>query len=391
MMMTSGHQQSGIEWGCEHARANLFLARRRNNPWHGGTGTGFRGGLGAGYTRSLSAGQYHHRRRRSLVRGGYHHGAWQPRRVAPASRDRGGKRQQGAGTASVASVSGSQDDVFVALAEFDSQNPGFNIPLTAGTILAFNEVGDLTDPQLHHPALNCVLPPCFDNVSLVLNDNNGNILAYVLQRSPGAVANVPNANFGDTYREIFLDPNAGSYKRNVFADFLTIPAFTRRGPRSPISNSASISTGPRVWTIWSSAPGPRPARNRSFVSSRPCSTATSSRPTRPRRSSSSTTSPMSGSSKTSLSTALPRRERGGGLAGLPFLVARPAIALLYDRGTREEQADRPVPGRSGCSRELLSSRLPPTCGRRRPSRCFASSTIKPAATSSPPAKASGMN
>jgi len=130
---------------------------------------------------------------------------------------------------SVASFSGCEDDVFVALAEFDSHNPGFNIPLTAGTILTFNEVGELTDPQLHNPALNCVLPPCFDNVSLVLNDSNGNILAYVLQRFPGAVANVPNANFGDTYREIFLDPNAGSYKRNVFADFLTIPAFIPTG------------------------------------------------------------------------------------------------------------------------------------------------------------------
>jgi hypothetical protein len=130
---------------------------------------------------------------------------------------------------SVESGSGCEDDIFVALAEFDSQNVGFNIPLAPDTILSFDEVGELTDPQWHNPPQDGVLPPCFDNVSLLLNDNNGNILAYVLQRRLDAVANVPNKNFGDTYREIFLDPNAGSYRRNVFADFLTIPAFTPTG------------------------------------------------------------------------------------------------------------------------------------------------------------------
>ncbi len=130
---------------------------------------------------------------------------------------------------SVESFSGCEDDVFVALAEFDSQNAGFNIPLAADTVLTFNEVGELTDPQLHGSGRDCLLPPCFDNVSLLLSDNNGNILAYVLQRFPDAVPNVPNANFGGTYREIFLNPDAGSYKRNVFADFLTVPAFTPTG------------------------------------------------------------------------------------------------------------------------------------------------------------------
>jgi hypothetical protein len=43
------------------------------------------------------------------------------------------------------------------------------------------------------------------------------------------VANLPNENFGDTYREIFLNPDAGSYKRNVFADFLIVPAFIPTG------------------------------------------------------------------------------------------------------------------------------------------------------------------
>ncbi len=130
---------------------------------------------------------------------------------------------------SVESLSNCSDIVFVALTEIAGTNPGFSIPLTPATILTFNEVGELTNPQLHNPGQNCLLPPCFDNVSLLLSDNNGNILAYVLQRFPGAVANLPNANFGDTYREVFLNPNAGSYRRNVFADFLTIPAFVPTG------------------------------------------------------------------------------------------------------------------------------------------------------------------
>ncbi len=130
---------------------------------------------------------------------------------------------------SVESLSGCSDVVFVALTEIAGTNPGFSIPLTPDTIITFNEVGELTNPRLHSPGQNCLLPPCFDNVSLLLNDGNGNILAYVLQRFPGAVANVPNAEFGNTYREIFLDPNEGSYRRNVFADFLTIPAFNPTG------------------------------------------------------------------------------------------------------------------------------------------------------------------
>jgi hypothetical protein len=126
---------------------------------------------------------------------------------------------------SVESLSGCRDDVFVALTEIAGTNAGFSVPLAPDTIITFSEVGELTDPQLHDSGKDCPLPPCFDNVSLLLSDSNDNLLAYVLQRCPGAVPNLPNKDLGDTYREIFLDPNAGSYRRNVFADFLTIPAF----------------------------------------------------------------------------------------------------------------------------------------------------------------------
>lgn len=121
------------------------------------------------------------------------------------------------------------DDIWVILAEFDSINQGFRIPLDPNTILSFDERGELEDPQLHNDGVDCLLPPCFDNVSLVLTDNNGNILAYVLQRYPAAVENVPNVNYGDAYREIFLDPDAGSYRRDLYEDFQRFPTFDPNG------------------------------------------------------------------------------------------------------------------------------------------------------------------
>ncbi len=120
------------------------------------------------------------------------------------------------------------DDIWVLLSEFDSFNEGFALPLTEDTVISFDETGELEDPQLHDGGENCLLPPCFDNVSLLLTDNHGNILAYVLQRYPGAVENVPNTNFGDTYREIFLDPEAGAYRRDLFDDFQMIRTFDPR-------------------------------------------------------------------------------------------------------------------------------------------------------------------
>lgn len=123
------------------------------------------------------------------------------------------------------------DDIWVMLSEFDSFNQGFAIPLTANTVISFDERGELEDPQLHDGGVNCAVPPCFDNVSLILTDNSGNILAYVLQRDPAAVENTPNVNFGDKYREVFLDPGAGSYRRNLYNDFQKIRTFDPRDPQ----------------------------------------------------------------------------------------------------------------------------------------------------------------
>ena len=117
------------------------------------------------------------------------------------------------------------DNVWVNLFEVPqlNLNPGFSVPLTSGTIISFEETGNLINPQAGSPY--CVLPPCGDTVSLTLEDTRGNMLAYVLQRAPDAVPNEVRSY----YREVFIDPNAGDYSRNLFADFNTIPDFSPSG------------------------------------------------------------------------------------------------------------------------------------------------------------------
>jgi hypothetical protein len=126
---------------------------------------------------------------------------------------------------SVESLSGCEDTVAVRLLEIHGTNIELNIPLAPDTTISFHEVGELIDPQMYNPGEDSLARPDFDNISLFLKDNNGNYLLYVLQRFPGAVASVPEPKVANRYREIFLDPGAGSYRRNLFADFQTIPAF----------------------------------------------------------------------------------------------------------------------------------------------------------------------
>ena len=117
------------------------------------------------------------------------------------------------------------DNIWVNIFEVPelNLNPGFSVPLTAGTIISFEETGNLISPATGSPY--CVLPPCGDTVSLTLEDTRGNILAYVLQRAPDAVPNEVRS----WYREVFLDPDAGAYSRNLFADFNIIPDFNPSG------------------------------------------------------------------------------------------------------------------------------------------------------------------
>ncbi|OHB64487.1 MAG: hypothetical protein A2Y77_07285 [Planctomycetes bacterium RBG_13_62_9] len=117
------------------------------------------------------------------------------------------------------------DAVWVAMDESGLVHEGAVLPLDANTVISFYEVGRLDAPAVHGSGADCERPPCFDSVSILLTDNRGSVLVYVLQRPGEAVANVPNAYLGGVYREVFLDPSGVHYQRNVFDDFRTIPAF----------------------------------------------------------------------------------------------------------------------------------------------------------------------
>ena len=117
------------------------------------------------------------------------------------------------------------DNVSIDLSEVPqlSLNPGFSIPITAESIISFDETGFLVNPQ---PGTHgCIGPPCGDAVTLYVLDNNGNVLAYVMQRAPQMVPDERNL----AYREIFLDPDATTYTRNLFDDLSTIPNFSPSG------------------------------------------------------------------------------------------------------------------------------------------------------------------
>jgi hypothetical protein len=60
---------------------------------------------------------------------------------------------------------------------------------------------------------------------LLVSERRGTRVAYALQRAPGASPQ----EIGSVYREIFLDPHAATYSRNLYEDFLAIPAFDPDG------------------------------------------------------------------------------------------------------------------------------------------------------------------
>lgn len=149
------------------------------------------------------------------------------------------------------SNSGCADNVWVTLFDTNTVGPinlnkGFSIPVNKDTFISFEETGSLIDPQIHGWGRNCINPPCFDNISLVLADNRGNILAYVLQRAPIAEENVNNVFYKDIYREIFLDPDLGLYTRNLFDDLSTIPMFS---PNSAQITSIEFKVDDHGWAI----------------------------------------------------------------------------------------------------------------------------------------------
>jgi hypothetical protein len=123
------------------------------------------------------------------------------------------------------SMSTCSDNVWVVIAEAPpiNLNSGFSIPMSVNALISFEETGSLNNPQSGSNL--CLVKPCGDTISLLLTDNNGNVLAYVLQ---SAIDAQPNTAL-DQYREIFLDPTAGTYSRDLHADFKTIPNYQPKG------------------------------------------------------------------------------------------------------------------------------------------------------------------
>jgi hypothetical protein len=126
---------------------------------------------------------------------------------------------------SVNSGSTCSDRVSVLLGASNSPVPWPGVSITTNTVISFDEVGKLCDAALHAADTDSLVLPCYDNISLILTDNNRNTLVYVLQRYTGAVPNLGNASSDDTYREIFVSTTAIKYQRSLFYDFLSIPAF----------------------------------------------------------------------------------------------------------------------------------------------------------------------
>jgi hypothetical protein len=133
---------------------------------------------------------------------------------------------------SVNTGSSCADNVWIELREIPAigVNTGFSVPLDNPTYIHFEEYGSLVNPQ-YDGSPDCNFVPCYDAISLTLVATSDTIinsvaLTYIFQRPANAVPNVSRQN----YREIFLD-SSGSYTRNLFADFSTIPAFDPAGKK----------------------------------------------------------------------------------------------------------------------------------------------------------------
>lgn len=144
---------------------------------------------------------------------------------------------------------------------------GIHVPLAGSLYLSFVEAGSLSNPRRDGRFTGCVDPPCFDSVTLTIDDNRGNRLAYVLQRHPDARPNTSRPN----YREIFLDPAQGTYARDLVADFRTIPAFALDSARI---SSIAFEVDERGWAtiadlvIGSAAPLPSAVGGRAMTANR---------------------------------------------------------------------------------------------------------------------------
>ncbi len=119
------------------------------------------------------------------------------------------------------------DNIWVELREIGKFNSGFGIPITNETVISFDISGMLTSPfRALWRNTSCLSPPCGETISLTLQIlPSGSQLTYIVHRAPDAELNTHH----DFYREIFLDPNLGSYRRNLMNDLMTIPNFNPVG------------------------------------------------------------------------------------------------------------------------------------------------------------------
>ena len=124
------------------------------------------------------------------------------------------------------SFSGCSDNVWVtmfteAATNLDvTINPGLSIPLAFGTTLSFDYRGSLVNPK--RGSSRCGSPPCGDTISFSLSESGGSQITYILHAAADAVSNTRHPSYG----EIFLDPEAESYSRDLYADFLEFTNFS---------------------------------------------------------------------------------------------------------------------------------------------------------------------
>ena len=129
---------------------------------------------------------------------------------------------------------GCANNIWVAL---DNRISPVLIPISPNTRISFSESGLIDNPQWNG-AFPTFTPPPADSIYLMLGDNNGNRLHYLFHRAPNYI---PHSTLLDAvtepggqpvkigYHEIFLDPNGGTFNRNLYDDFQEVPNFNPNG------------------------------------------------------------------------------------------------------------------------------------------------------------------
>lgn len=126
------------------------------------------------------------------------------------------------------------DNVWVSFSNNPALKNSFEIPISPSTQLSFYEEG-----VLHEPGPGCGLYQCA--ISLNVEDSRGNLLVYMLQRDTGRQ---PPDEFFSLH--VFLDPDAGDQRRNLYDDFSQIPRFNPSGAKV---RAVTLKVGNHGWAI----------------------------------------------------------------------------------------------------------------------------------------------